>query len=204
MPFQPCPNIAEIRAHYLWAGQNVYNIYHAEVAGGWNPLLLNDLALDVMPRLEDILAIQPTTVQLVDVTCTDLSAEDGGQVTAIPAGTGLGLSTSPSLPNNCSVVIKWTTDTRGRSFRGRTYHVGLTEIMVTGNLLTATAHDDLLDLYTTLWGEIEEELPNRDFVVLSRIADGVPRVAGVGTQITHIVVEDVLDSQRRRLPGRGD
>lgn len=118
--------------------------------------------------------------------------------TGLPlAGTG----GSVQLPNNVTLCIKWTTENRGRSFRGRTYHVGLTESQVTDNEVVAVA----MGQFTTAYGALLTDLATAGWplVIASRYANNQPRITGVATLVTGFSIDPFIDSQRRRLPGRG-
>jgi hypothetical protein len=106
--------------------------------------------------------------------------------------------------------VSFRTESRGRSFRGRNYIVGLTEDQVTGN--------DFASGITGLFQAVYELL--LDFgqdiawawVVASRFSgvdpvthDPIPRTTGIATVVTAVtVVDNFVDSQRRRLTTRGN
>lgn len=107
-----------------------------------------------------------------------------------------------SLPSSSCICMSFRTAERGRSARGRNYVSGLTESEVTGNTLSLTRADALVDAY----GAIPTYLlsGNWEWVVVSRYTDGAPRVSGVTIPVTTVTYADrFLDSQRRRLTGRG-
>jgi hypothetical protein len=146
----------------------------------------------------------PSTCQMTAVIATDLTANgDPGSlyVTGMPSA---GTNAQPQLPNNATVVMSLATALRGRSYRGRIYHIGLTENDVTANTLGAGTLADLLTAYRDLrllegaGGEAVFQL-----AVLSYYANNAVRATPVVTPVTEVTCDGVVDSQRRRLPKRG-
>ena len=105
------------------------------------------------------------------------------------------------MPNATTIAVKKNTGRAGRSYRGRVYHVGLTEIQVQDNRITPTATAAINTAYSTLITRYTAI--NCEWVVASTQNNNVPRVVGVATPIVGVSVDPVIDSQRRRLPGRG-
>lgn len=112
-----------------------------------------------------------------------------------------------AAPNNCTMAVSFQTGLSGRSFRGRNYVPCLTNSQVTGNYIDSTWAQSIVDAYSDLTFPANIGiLPGGwEWVVLSRKSGGVDRSVGVFTEITNVVVTDlVVDSQRNRLPGRGN
>jgi hypothetical protein len=147
------------------------------------------------------LTVNTTSLQAIEVIDVSADGEEGIIFTA-----GLPLSGSDenlANPNNVTVVTKLATGMTGRSRRGRTYHVGLPEdalaadkqhITPTWQTFLQGAFADLITALITAGFEL---------VVASTISGGVPRTEGITTPVTSAVTNLQLDSQRRRLPGRG-
>lgn len=111
-----------------------------------------------------------------------------------------------AAPNNCSMCVSFRTGLSGRSFRGRNYVPVLTNSQVTGNMIDSAWATSVVNEYAALvFPASVGVLPGGwEWVVLSRFAGNVERTTGVFTEITNVLVTDlVVDSQRRRLPGRG-
>lgn len=106
-----------------------------------------------------------------------------------------------SMPSNVCWALKKKTGFAGRSFRGRIYHMGLSEDVVSGNYVDSTYAASVLDAWNELITQAAEAGDGWDMVVCSRFADGVERTTGVATLVTGIVNTDlIVDTQRRRLP----
>lgn len=149
-------------------------------------------------------------VQLREVVVTDLDSATGPQVSVIPATTTFGEQNLAPLPNSVSLTVSFRTALRGRSFRGRNYVVGLVEAQTSGaNVVDGATLAAYINAYEGLIAIAGAN--GADWVVVSRFSgvdgngDPIPRATGIATPITTVlVVDNVVDNQRRRLPGRGN
>jgi hypothetical protein len=127
------------------------------------------------------------------------SAPTGSFVPAVPPA---GDSPAISLPGGSAFGITFRTGNRGRSFRGRNYIPGIPDTERVGNQVTSGFANTMQAAYQQLTGLIPEMLGT--WVVVSRFSGGLPRVTGVTTPVVQAAYHDLnLDSQRRRLTGRG-
>jgi len=106
-----------------------------------------------------------------------------------------GISSAGPGPANATASISWRTGLAGQRFRGRFYAVGLSEAVV----------DDLDKLTTGYVGGMATAASG---LITNIVATGwelviFHRDTETATAITSVVVENIVDSQRRRLPGRG-
>lgn len=78
----------------------------------------------------------------------------------------------------------------------------MTSTQVTGNEITTAFSTSLRNA----WLQMRDvgSTPATDLAVVSRIEGGVLRAEGIATIVTGVTIEKVLDSQRRRLPTRGE
>lgn len=201
MAFQPCPGIAEVAMHFTWQGEDCYNIFHVDNQAGdeWTSAQLTTLVGEFGTWWGASLApLQSSTVVLAEIKARDLTSQTGNEVTGAFGGAGsIGTAT---LPNNCTIAVKWSTGLAGRSARGRTFHIGLVEAQVSGNSILATPEASLRTAYQALITAIDGAAVGK-LAVLSRQFNGVKRAEGVGIQIlTATFTDGFLDSQRRRLP----
>jgi hypothetical protein len=104
-------------------------------------------------------------------------------------------------PGNVTSTVSWRTGLAGRRFRGRIYNPGISEAdtseadelgSVVINLLAQAALQLITGALTT--GELG---------VFHAPKDTPSAFDNTITEVVSAVVEDILDSQRRRLPGRG-
>lgn len=210
MPFIPVENTAVAEIRMTWDLQQVENTlgFKFDIAPTFAQLAtLGDQLIDwwgefCTPLISD-------QVRLREVVVTSLDAESAPQATAVPATLMTGALESGSLPNGVSIAISLRTALRGRSFRGRNYAVGLTESQVLNNTVDSITTAGYQNAY--------EQLMNSPFsdesslCVISRYSGvdptthlPIPRLTGIATPVTAIVItDDTIDAQRRRLPGRG-
>jgi len=203
MAFIPAENTAKIELVYQQENEIVENVFHVLLPTQPTADDLTDIC-DVFTAWWDV-QMQPLVhlgVNLIKILARDLTVEDG---VAIEYTTGLPLTGTAGnpLPNNVTLAIKWSTGLAGRSFRGRTYLVGLPDSALDSNVnqITSTyassldgAAENLIDLIT---GD------GWSLAVASFFHNNAPRTSAVVTPITAAFVERNVDSQRRRLAGRG-
>lgn len=139
---------------------------------------------------------------LAGADCTDLSNDSAPSLELSPTTTTTGTYAGPSLPANATWSVKFTTQFRGRSFRGRNYVPAIPrDLAVENNVLVSWA-DAVTAAYNTMPGSISD--PRWTWVVVSRYSNKQPRATGVVTPVREAVYADLrIDSQRRRLTGRG-
>lgn len=204
MPFVPTANTAQIDTVYNWSGQIVENVFHYEHPSG-APTLADLTALTDAVReyiSTNLVPLMADTITLLRVVGKLIDVADGlffVSTTGLPQAGGGG---SPALPNNVSAAYSWRTSAAGRSFRGRSFVVGLQEGHVVENNLTTAAANAFGTALHGLAGVAADD--GWEMVIVSKFSGGAPRAAGVTTPVTaSFFTNTVIDSQRRRLPGRG-
>src|SRR6478735_9425723 len=202
MPFIPAADTAKVAITMLQRGQRVVNVFHFTKAGGYTTETeVNTLAGNFATAwVANIAPLQASTVTGLNVTATDVSTSGGaGAEIAIVYGGGGG---SGDLPTNCTVSVKWNTGFSGRSFRGRTYFVGMVVGAVVGDDISGAYGTSLTTAFDNLLSDMAGF--GDTMVVVSYFHLGVPRTSAVVTPITNSSLADLhIDSQRRRLAGRG-
>lgn len=202
MPFVPFPRVAKAELIYRQDGQVTENVLHYQALATFGPEAMEQLAEQLVFQWNAVLKpLTHSSTSLIAVRITDLQSISSPvleYVTGLPiVGTQAGIA----LPNNVTVVAKLITASRGRSFRGRVYQVGMSANAISVNVLTSAYRTSLKAAWLTMLsmgGESDWRL-----VVASRISNGAPRGEGVSTIVTDVSVNPTLDSQRRRLPERG-
>ena len=134
-----------------------------------------------------------------DLTWEGIKSYDASVVNGATANTAItsnGGGTRPgfSLPGNVAHAVQFDTAQRGRSFRGRTFITNLSESDVQGDSVTT----DLLNLEASFANAIIGNYVGGrfSFAIGSRKLEGSTAVAGYK-------LDPIVDSQRRRLSGRG-
>lgn len=190
--------------------QEVENTLWFERNSPWDVSSLTALNNYILAWWGDHYAPQASELVVVrEIVCTGMNASTDPQVSLPPATLLAGEVTAPALPNNTTLTVSFRTAQRGRSFRGRNYFVGLCHNQVDNNTVNPTSVAAIADGYSELLN-VGDVVSSARWIVASRFSgidgDGhpIPRVSGVTTDIVAVsIVDPVIDSQRRRLPGRG-
>lgn len=202
MAFIPVPNTAMVELVFNCDGQVCENTLYFANDVGWDIPSMNSLASKIAGWWNvEYRVFQSNLCQLTAIKVTDLETQFAPgieYVTGLPAAGG---AASEIMPNNVTVATTFLTDLRGRSYRGRNYFVGITTDAVNGNSISSVTAGLFQDMYAALPTYLDPE--DGDHVVVSRYSGNAPRVTGVTTPVTGYRTEQTIDSQRRRLPGRG-
>lgn len=204
MPFQVCPNTAEVVFHADLNGQIVANIWHVNVP---TPPSLEQLQTirDVFNDWIEGPMMGGSSNQLtpIDLIVTDLTQEGGLQVVKDMTGEGGGEVNSPVKTNQDTLCLTLRSSQRGRSFRGRNYIMAVpTQFYLDSNHITTGQ----VAAYVADWNGLVTDLATAGFPlgILSRVSGGAPRAQGLITEaVGYTAFDNVIDSQNKRLPGRG-
>lgn len=205
-PFIPAPGVMQAEMIYNCLGQKVENVYHFLQGDGATPpseaqMTAVAVALEAWEHGSAV-AMRNTSTILTNIIVRDLTSESAGAIEHTPTTSVTGVQTSAALANNVTVAVKWTTRLHGRSFRGRSYHIGMYLTAVSGNQLTTVANGDFQSRYDALRTQLET-IAGISFVVLSFAHNKFWRDTALATRIIQCSIDPNLDSQRRRLAGRG-
>jgi|SRR5215216_223440 len=202
--FIEAPGVVKAQIIFDASSQKVENVYHILSGAG--------VALADLDRIQGKLATWLTTnwkpnsssgVSCALMVLNDESVENGVGKEYIINPAIVGSAAGGNLPLHNTVAIKWSTGLTGRSFRGRTYHVGLVPGHISGNQLSGGFAGTLGTMYNALKTTLSGGGTVDKLVVVSRCNNNVWRSTAVVTEITGASVDINVDSQRRRLTGRG-
>ncbi len=210
MPFVPVPNAMLVEMRMQLDTQKVENTlyFRSSAPSETNATSLANALITWWS--ENYAPLVSSDVKLNEVVVTDLSSETGFQVSVAPSVLTSGdITSSDTEPNNVTIAVSFRTSSRGRSFRGRNYIVGITNSQIANNTMDNTTLLAWQAAYTALL-DVAESV-TMVWVVVSRFSgvdpdtgQPIPREEGITTEINNVVLTDAtLDSQRRRLPGRG-
>jgi hypothetical protein len=204
-PFIPVPNTASVELIWSVGSLLSENIIHVTKGSAYS---LSDLvAVRTIVDNWDNATWKPqrsASAFLTRIRSRGLDSASGAlddyQLPAARAGTAGGQICTPSV----AFVLKLTTALAGRSYRGRLYIGNLVTPSLTANstaLAQATA-----DAQVTCWNTLKTNLAagGHTLTVVSLRQNKNWRLVGAATPVTGISYSDLnLDSQRRRLAGRG-
>lgn len=211
-PFVALPDTVQVEQIFKTNGGEAVNVYHVH-----NGNAIDDLSGYMDGVAHAINNWESTSGHLLranDVTHILTRVRDMGQ----PAGlvkeymqNTVGGVAFGSAPQNVTIALKWNTGYAGRSYRGRTYHVGLSYVVCKGDNLDPAIVQQFLDRYGQLLAAFNGVNSFLGIASLSQMVVVSKRHMkewrlpnGTVTPITSVSFADtVLDSQRRRLAKRG-
>lgn len=204
MGFQPCPNIVQAELVIAASNEICENVFHVKCGSAPSSADLTTIANTIdawdVAHLAGARSTQTFTQRII---CTDLTTATSGRLVHPVSPTRVGTAGGNPLPNNATLALKLDTGLRGRSNRGRAYHIGITDAALgTGEQLVTSAYaGNIVAVYQALVTAIAAA-GSFQLCVLSRKTGGAFRANGIGTPVTNVVLADpFIDSQRRRLPG---
>lgn len=195
MPPVVLANTARVEMIYFENAQERTNIFHVQVVGPGDPDL-SDIA-DFFDSHDNTYGVPLRGVgtALHTIRVTNISDAVQAQFTKdiTPARPGANVSTD--TPGNVTSTVSWRSGFAGRSYRGRTYMVDTPS----DNITTLETINGTRAAALGTWGQAL-------ITGLASIGHGL----GVAS-FTHnalrgvisLVIDTILDSMRRRLPGRG-
>lgn len=203
MPFQAVPNVLQTDVVMTYGGQTCINTFYTFNAGGWE-------------SLPDVETVTDQTASWVVATWRvnfssslifeRVESRDIGLAEGLYYSVDLpftpGSNANPGSPSNVSLAIKRVSHLTGRRNRGRIYLVGIPETETTQTAVNDAYAANCADDLNILNGLIVTAgfIP----VIVSRVGEGGLGNPGTSIPIASWQVGDVfIDSQRRRLAGRG-
>jgi len=203
MAFQRVPNTVQVSAVFIQFGQRVENVYDIENPDGVDAAAIVDCA-DLVANwvVDSYLPALANTLTFVACEGKNLDIEAGGvHASTIPAGQVGGASVSGEA-NNVSFCVSLRTARSGRSFRGRKYVCGIPTGQRIGDNLVGGYVTALVGIFNDLIAVLAAA--DKALVVVNRIVDHVQLLEAVITPVVSAqAVDPTIDSQRRRLTGRG-
>lgn len=201
MALPSASNTIKVAINGVLTGQECINVFHFKAPSSVTEALMDNLAADVETWLDSFKALVTSSWSCTSVTLTDLTTSSGLSKTyGFSTKTGT-LSGAPK-PNNVSAVVTSRTNSRGRSFRGRTYIGGVGDNSTDTTLdLDPTWMSSVASVFVSLLNS--SAFHSCVISIVSYFANKVVRGAAVVTPITAFSMDSHIDSQRRRLSGRG-
>jgi hypothetical protein len=202
--FIPTPNVAKVTLEHQLMGQSCENtLWFRFRAGafGLDDLINLGTALNTF-WVANQLQLMSQDIAFFGCFLIDQTSETAPAVQAaiVPETGGI---VSDTEPNNVAYCITFLTGGRGRGGRGRNYIGGVPQSQVVNrNFVQPTWSADLVAAYQAILGSPFDT--DWEWVVVSHKLAGVDRTEGLPQPVIGVRSADLtLDSQRRRLPGRG-
>lgn len=203
VPFIPAPNCARVQMVFTLDQQRVMMVFNVQHTVPLTLVLRTNLNTAFHQFWTGGLKAQcPPTLALVEITTTNLDAANSPSTTEIVSPPEVGTGGGNALPGGSALVITHRTALRGRNYRGRSYMPGISNShQVTPNVLGAGSITVFVNAFFALIAAVQAVGPV--WVVLSKYLNKVPRGQALATPVTAVSADQFLDSQRRRLTGRG-
>jgi len=204
MAFIPIPNVVQLNLEHKLFDQDVVNTTYWLNASPWTVTDMIDLvSANISMWTTEIMPLLSQDLTFENVKSRDLTVQIGlsyeAAVNPIVAG---GIATA-GLPGNVALCVKKTTGYSGPNARGRIYLAGMGEGFVIGNEVTSSFLANILAALADWQSGVESLLSGVTHVHVSRYLNGVPRTVGAYWNVLTFTGDTILDSQRRRLTGRG-
>lgn len=203
MVFIPTLNACKIEVRQSLFGQNIENTLYFQHLGTIDTPDMEALGSYVEEWFTEQVMTGNLSVDLIyrETVVTELTTDSSPSLTINTAAGFTGTNITAGLPGNVAFSVSFRTNARGRSARGRNYVAGIPESVVTGNAVQPSFANSLVTGYKYL---TVTPLAEWTWGVLSLQEDLQPREFGLMREITNVVYADLwIDSQRRRLTGRG-
>lgn len=205
MPFQPAPGTIGVQVECRLSGQQTINdLYFFQ--NGADPTIGDCLTIADLVRLwwiENILPNLSETLVAFRVIAKNLFVNGGAKGIIGFSGETGGIATEQA-PNNVAAVVTFDTGQAGKSSHGRNYIPGVPNANITVNTIDSAFITAITDAYKQLLpGGLADPAPYF-WSVLSRQSGGVVAAQATAVPVANVYFTDnIVDSQRRRLPGRG-
>lgn len=205
VPFIPVPNTLMVEFRFNFNGVMAENVMYFQKVD-----LTTIETADAEQLLSSLVANwedngAPLTIPdcvLNEVYATDLTTQTSP--TYAYASGNAGTASGVTLPGNVTATTTFRTAGRGKSSRGRNYWVGIPSGAVDGDTLNGTWQSNVIAYYLAIKELCLVLDPQWQHVIVSKRFEGEWREVGYTQKVTSYAhADDVVDSQRRRLTGRG-
>lgn len=203
MAFIPTAGAVRVDIEFVLAQQQVHNIIWCSRDAAWTQAEREGLA-DAIKTWWDTGAkvAFSSQIALTRITVVNQDTANAPSSTLVVSPPIAGGGGAVSAPNNAACVATLRTDLRGRNYRGRMYFGGIPTGSITDSITLLLAFTTSL---ITQLGNLKTaiEALGAIWVVVSKFVNKLPRASGLKTPVSAITVDQYIDSQRRRLGGRG-
>jgi len=201
--FIEVPLVARSVMAYTIFGSIVQNVFHWAKLTEWDDVDCATLAAAIVTSFDtNMKPALSNDVVLNSATVTALYKVDGPQAVEFAGITGTNAGAGFESTGN-TLAIKFGTGSAGRSFRGRTYWPQLLASSVTNNEVGLTPAGAYISALQNFFDDVNVATGAKH-VIVSYQNDCTWRTEGLATPVNSYSVTDLhLDSQRRRLSGRG-
>jgi hypothetical protein len=202
--FVPAPQTAKVVLTGHAFGQTIINVLWAHFLEAITQAILDTLVSETVAWWDTSFRTNVSSDYTLDsVTAIDQTSQNGAQSSEIVNHAGLGGACATPL-SGC-MVISERTGLRGRSYRGRFYYspIPSTGLAADRNQVTSTLATNVAVAFALIADRWAGMTPSAVHVIASHFTNGLPRSQAVVTPVETYHADTFIDSQRRRLTGRG-
>jgi len=199
--FIPVPNTAHLTLGYQDdVGREFSNSLDMRADNPWDIETLITLANTAADAwAENLQGMFNESIKLLTVKAVSLEAEDAPGTIITPSTDNVGTRAGQSMALHTAMSITFRTDLRGRSFRGRLYHTGLSLVdLQTNARWEPTVASEVGTAYSAFANALEIGTAS-DHVVVSRQQDHSHLLIGETTLVTGYVGRTPIATMRLRV-----
>lgn len=206
MPHYPKPNnplVCKVALIFQRDTRELVNTFHVARTTGWDISSMTALGTAIVSWYNSVYkAALPTTVALSQVQVRQLNPASPLAVDIPVTPASPGTRGGPTEAGNASVTMSERTGFAGRAYRGRMYAAAVPSNDVTSDDKVSSALVTLLG--NAIGNLVFGALPAGDLLAVFHRPGLVPKpLDNLYTVVNTYILENIIDSQRRRLPGRG-
>lgn len=203
MPFIPTTNAVKVIMKYNWANQVVVQDLWFTFTSA--PTATNRSNLATAMHTWWTSQIKPYLCDnfgLTEIAVVDMQSQNGPVTLLTLTSPEVGGDAGDSVPLNAAMCISLRTASRGRNFRGRNYMGGMPLSSVpTPGTFTTTLVSNIITAFS--WLMTTSNTASGLWSIVSWYLNKTLRSSGLATPISAVTADTLIDSQRRRLIGRG-
>jgi hypothetical protein len=205
MPFQPAPGTIGVVVHGLLNGETTNNTLYF-FQDGADPTVGDCTTIATLVNTWWAANVAPKLPEMwigVKVVAKNLFVNGGAKAVISMVGVEGGTA-GESAPNSVAPVVTFDTGQSGKSSHGRNYIPGIVNADVTVNTVSSGWAADIITAYQQLLPGGANDPSPYFWSVLSRKSNNIVLAEAIAVPVLNVYFTDTtVDSQRRRLPGRG-
>jgi len=205
MPFQPAPGVIGVVIEGRLSGQLYENTLYF-FQNGADPTVGDCVTVAGVVAdffVGSILPLVTDSLVAFRVIAKNLFVNGGAKGVVSMNGQAGSVGTEQA-PNNVCAVVTYDTGQSGKSSHGRNYIGGIPNAVIDVNTIDPTFAGDIVTAYQSLLPGGSHDPSPYSWAVLSRVSGGITMAEAIAVPVLNVYFTDTtVDSQRRRLPGRG-
>lgn len=197
LAFQRIPFCVEVHLNARQDNVPVVNRFYVDVGTSPIEAVMDDvfsivdnwITTSVAPQMTNHMAFESVSIKNMDVA--------NGQLKIYTPTTATGGRSAAAAVNSAASCISLRTALSGKNFRGRFYFGGLCQSDFTSSTQIGTA---VVNSHADIMTDLIDALTTATYglAVVSKVLNGIARAVALVTQVSTVVVNTIIDNQRRR------